>query len=230
MWGLTLVSYFSRIPEFLTAAGNRVLVAQLSPTGGIKQRAAELQAFLQRESPQEPVHLIAHSMGGLDARYMISGLGMEQRVLTLTTVGTPHRGTPFADWGLERFERLLKPVLERCNIPYEAIHDLTVGACRQFNQSIVDASGVRYFSVAGRHEQNWSLPHWQLSQPLVTRAEGPNDGIVSIASATYGETCDIWDGDHLSLINWFYPIGASPGSDRAAHYAGLIRRLADLGF
>jgi len=36
------------------------------------------------------VHLFAHSMGGLDARHMITHLGMANRVRTLTTIGTPH--------------------------------------------------------------------------------------------------------------------------------------------
>jgi triacylglycerol lipase len=228
IWGWTAVSYFSRIPELLSAAGNRVLVAQLSPTGSVRQRAAQLQAFVDRESPQYPVHLIAHSMGGLDSRFMISCLGMEKRVLSLTTLGTPHRGTAFADWGIKRFEPILKPLLDQLHIPYDAINDLTTIRCRQFNEQVIDASGVRYFSVAGRHQESWNSPHWQLSQSMVTQAEGPNDGIVSIASATYGETCNIWDGDHLSLINWLHPLAA--GQDRANHYAGLIRRLADEGF
>jgi triacylglycerol lipase len=230
VWGWNFISYFSRIPEFLSAAGNRVLVAQLSPTGPIKQRAAQLQAFLERESPQEPVHLIAHSMGGLDSRYMISCLGMGQRVLTLTTLGTPHRGTPFADWGIKRFEPIWRPILDRLNIPCEAINDLTTARCREFNEQVIDAPGVRYFSIAGRHQESWNSPHWQLSQPMVTQAEGPNDGIVSIASATYGESCAIWEGDHLSLINWLNPVTACQGDDRANHYAGLIQRLADEGF
>ena len=42
--------------------------------------AAELKRLLERESPHDPVHLLAHSMGGLDARYMISRLGMAAHV------------------------------------------------------------------------------------------------------------------------------------------------------
>src|SRR5262249_31050239 len=116
----TLVSYFSGIPQFLTAGGNRVLVPRLSPTAGGAERAAQLKAFLDREVPQDPVHLLAHSMGGLDCRYMISRLGMEDRVLTLTTLGTPHRGTPFADWSIRRLARLLKPVFCLLGIPTQA--------------------------------------------------------------------------------------------------------------
>src|SRR5688572_2168609 len=96
--GVRVRGYFPGIEESLRAAGNRVFSARLSPTAGVAHRAAELRDFVRREVPNEPVHIIAHSMGGLDARFMVSRLGMDDRVLTLTTVGTPHRGSPFADW------------------------------------------------------------------------------------------------------------------------------------
>jgi triacylglycerol lipase len=230
--GWTIASYFSKIPEFLAASGNRVLLAQLSPTGGVTERARQLKIFLDREAPDEPVHLLAHSMGGLDARYMISRLGMAARVLTLTTIGTPHRGTTFADWGMRRFNRLLKPFCERLAVPVQAFHDLTTARCRDFNEQVPDAPGVRYFSVAGRHEGGWLSPEWQLSHVVVLRAEGANDGVVSLVSASYGEDCVIWQGDHLSLVNWLNPVSLSRGlcQERSPGYAALVRRLADEGF
>jgi len=109
MGAWTFAHYFRSIPEMLRAAGNRVLLARLNPIGGIAERAAQLKTFLDAESPHEPVHLIGHSMGGLDCRHMISRLGMASRVLSLTTLGTPHRGTAFADWGVSRFTRLVCP-------------------------------------------------------------------------------------------------------------------------
>jgi triacylglycerol lipase len=230
--GWTIASYFANIPEFLAAGGNRVLVAQLSPTGGVAERAAQLKLFLDRESPTEPVHLFAHSMGGLDARYLISRLGMAGRVLSLTTIGTPHRGTTFADWGVNRLQRLLEPVCQRLALPVQAFYDLTTATCRAFNEQVPDVAGVRYFSVAGRHEGGWLTPEWQLSYPIVLRAEGANDGLVSLASATYGEDCEVWQGDHLSLVNWLNPISLRRGlcQDRSPRYAALVRRLADEGF
>src|SRR3954462_3821909 len=71
-----VADYFPGIADGLRAAGNRVLLARLSPTAGIAERAAQLRAFVDREPPGEPVHVFGHSMGGLDARYMISRLGM----------------------------------------------------------------------------------------------------------------------------------------------------------
>src|SRR4051794_1601724 len=157
-----LADYFRGIPEALRAAGNRVLVARVPPTHGIADRAARLKALLDRASPHEPVHLLGHSMGGLDSRYMISRLGMAGRVLSLTTLGTPHRGTPFADWGLRRFRRLLSPVLDFLLLPYGAFQDLTVAGAAEFNRLTPDAPGVRYFSVAGRFRPDWTTPQWFL--------------------------------------------------------------------
>jgi triacylglycerol lipase len=227
-----LADYFPGIPDALRAAGNRVLVARLSPTGGVAQRARQLQELIDRESPHEPVHLIAHSMGGLDSRYLVSRLGMADRVLSLTTLGTPHRGSPFADWALRHFGHFLAPAFDFLGVPRKAFEDLTVARCRRFSEETPDAPGVRYFSVAGRVRPDWLSPQWHLPASILEKAEGPNDGVVSVESARHGEGCEVWDDDHLGLVNFRHPLQkvfrACP--DRAAHYAGLVRRLADEGF
>ena len=233
VFGWTLADYFPGIPELFRAAGNRVHVARLSPTGGVADRACQLKAFLDREVPSEPVHLIAHSLGGLDSRYLISSLGMAPRVLTLTTAGTPHRGTPFADWGLQRMEYVGKLFFDALGIPVQAFYDLTTSKCKAFNTATPDAPNVRYFSIAGQCEEKRLVPSWHVvSMPIVNQKEGPNDGIVSVQSATYGERVDVWEGDHLSLVNWSNPVDAARGArvDRAEAYAALVRRLADEGF
>jgi triacylglycerol lipase len=228
---LTLASYFPNIPETLEQAGNRVFVPALSPTGSIAQRAAQLKDYLDRVSPQEPVHLIAHSMGGLDARYLISKLGMAERVRSLTTLGTPHRGSPFADWAITKVERLVKPVLTFFGVPIHAFYDLTCSACRKFNDDVPAAPGVRYFSVAGTHDGGYANPGWLLSYNVVFKAEGPNDGVVSHVSARYGELIEIWDGDHFALVNWVNPMGLPRNGNRAlALYARIVKRLKDSGF
>lgn len=230
--GVTVANYFPGIVEGLQAAGNRVLVPTLSPTGGVADRARQLKDFLERTAPHEPVHLLAHSMGGLDSRYMVSCLGMSNRVLTLTTLGTPHRGTAFADWGIQRLERLLKPIFNLCGVPTQAFYDLTTGGCRTFNDTVRDVAGVRYFSVAGQHDGNFLSPEWLLPYRIVMEKEGPNDGVVSVASATYGERMDVWDGDHLSLVNWLNPFARHRTfwRDPAARYGPLLGRLADEGY
>jgi triacylglycerol lipase len=222
--------YFRDVPHALRSAGNRVLLARVSPTGSIADRAAQLKRFLDRESPHEPVHIFGHSMGGLDARYMISRLDMAPRVLSLTTLGTPHHGSSFADWAMDRLVRFFHPIFTILNLPHEAFRDLTTFACAELNRQTPDAPNVRYFSVAGRHQRNWLNPSWQFSGSIVERAEGPNDGVVSVASARHGEACDVWEGDHLNLVNW--PLSFTSDQrqrDRIPDYAALVGRLADCG-
>jgi triacylglycerol lipase len=230
--GSTFMSYWTNIPEAIASAGNRVLVPRLPPTASVACRAATLKAFLDCEAPGESVHLVAHSMGGLDSRHMIAHLGMAERVLSLTTLGTPHRGTAFADWGVRRVERLVKPIFDLLGLSREAFHDLTTAACRTFNERTPDAPNVRYFSVAGQFVLDWTLPEWQLSHRIIDKKEGPNDGLVSVASAKWGEAFDVWQGDHASLVNRALtpsPVHRTWG-DRLPGYAALLQRLADAGF
>jgi triacylglycerol lipase len=227
-----LASYFPGIEQALRKAGNRVYTARVSPTAGVAHRAAELRDFLNRELPHEPVHVFAHSMGGLDARFLVSRLDMQERVLTLTTLGTPHRGSPFADWGVRRLKSLVQPLLRYLAIPDQAFFDLTTDGCRAFNEAVPDVPGVRYYSVAGRCSLPWLGLEWLLPHSVIYWQEGPNDGMVSVQSATYGEHTDVWDGDHLSLINWPNPQACTLGvwRSRKRHYADLVRRLAAAGY
>lgn len=229
---LKLREYFVGIGHRLEAVGNRILRSRTHPTGGVRERAEQLRAFLDRSSPTEPVHIIAHSMGGLDARCFISKLGGAGRVLSLTTVGTPHRGSPFADWGVSRLGGLVRPALRTLGIPHGAFDDLTTAACHAFNEEVPDAPGVRYYSVAGRCNSRWLSLAWQLPYHIVRHHEGDNDGVVSVASARWGADCEVWDGDHLNLINWPNPHACVRGlwRDRTHDYARLLRRLADEGF
>jgi triacylglycerol lipase len=224
--------YFPGIPERLNAVGNRVLVARVSPTSSVARRAADLKRFIQREVPSGGVHIVGHSMGGLDARYMTAKLGMEDRVKSLTSIGTPHRGTSFADWGWSNLSYLITPLLRLMGITYDAFIDLRTDRCQRFNEDVPDVPGVRYYSVAGVCEKPWLGFEWALPAWVVGNAEGANDGVVSVTSATWGEHTDVWDGDHLNLVNWPNRIARKRGvwAERAPDYGRIVRRLAEAGF
>ena len=76
------------------------------------------------------------------------------------------------------------------------------------------------------------MPEWQLSWRLIHKEQGPNDGMVPVESSRYGEAVDVWEGDHLSVVNWGGPMTRLRYGerDRVADYAQLVRRLADAGF
>lgn len=218
-----LKHYFPGIESRLETAGHRVRAANLSRTRGVKARALELRRFVRDAFPGERVHIFAHSMGGLDARYMISKLDMADRVLSLTTIGTPHRGSAFADWGIHKLGWCLRPIFHMFNMSPDAFYDLTTENCRRFNEEVKDVPGVRYYSIAGQRDRAALGPFWYLPWRIVYDREGPNDGVVSVNSARYGENCDVWDADHLNLVNW--PSRSAKNLDYSRNYLGLADRV-----
>lgn len=93
------IHYWGRLLEVLRdKLGIKVIVGHVPSTGSIKQRAHRLHETLCDNSSirHQPVNFLAHSMGGLDARYLISHIKPHQyHPVSLTTVCTPHRSVPF---------------------------------------------------------------------------------------------------------------------------------------
>lgn len=93
--------YWRRIPDYLRQRGAVVEFGFQDSWATVEQNAAMLAtriAWVCREYGCEKVNLIAHSKGGLDARYAISALGMEGQVASLTTLSTPHHGSRTVDF------------------------------------------------------------------------------------------------------------------------------------
>jgi triacylglycerol esterase/lipase EstA (alpha/beta hydrolase family) len=74
----------------------------LPSVDSIEARGATLkdaiEGILKQCQPGTKVHLIAHSRGGMDARWVIAQPGMADKIASLTTIGTAHRGTTFMSW------------------------------------------------------------------------------------------------------------------------------------
>ena len=226
---LTLAWYFRGIPDALRAAGNRVLVTRVHPTAGIARRARKLGEQIRAAFPDEPVHLIGHSMGGLDARALVADPWWQRRVLSLTTIATPHLGSGIADFAKLRAGRIYA-VLERLGIDHAGFLDVTPGAARDFNRRTRRPRHLPSFSVAGDPADNevcWPLRRLHVA---LDELEGPNDGLVSVASATaFGDPLPSWPVDHLRQMNWFSddaPVAAFPRV--AAYYADILANLAAL--
>jgi triacylglycerol lipase len=227
--GREWIRYFPGIEEKLRESGNKVRTAKVHPTHTVATRAAQLVDFLDREFPKQPVHLIGHSMGGLDARYAISRLTPRGRVLTLTTVGTPHQGSPFADWLRKYFGRGLERIARYLGIPMGALDDLTTTAGKRWNEIAPDISGVAYLSIAGLCETNQLPLAWRIPAQVVTPIEGKNDGIVSLTSAQHGELWEVWQADHMNLVNRKNTWAKFP-TDRTGDYLRWVQKLKSMGY
>ncbi|KAJ3205721.1 hypothetical protein HDU82_005011 [Entophlyctis luteolus] len=88
--------------EALKELGCEVYVPSNGSVSSIRSRAYALDKYLSEHLPGREINLIAHSMGGLDARYLISHIvGSESKkysINSLTTIATPHRGSSFMDF------------------------------------------------------------------------------------------------------------------------------------
>ncbi|KAK8849562.1 hypothetical protein IAR55_004897 [Kwoniella newhampshirensis] len=93
--------YWASVLEVLRdRMGVNVVVVGVKGTGSVQERAEQMHEFLKNTLPRGTgVNFVAHSMGGLDCRYLISHLKPTTYTpVSLTTIGTPHRGSPFMDW------------------------------------------------------------------------------------------------------------------------------------
>ncbi|GAA5806809.1 hypothetical protein MFLAVUS_000157 [Mucor flavus] len=96
---LLQVQYWGGIEDALAKLGAKVIVTKVPSTGSILERAQTLHSILNSILEGSDVNFIAHSMGGLDCRYLISHIkDKPYRVNSLTTISTPHRGSPVMDW------------------------------------------------------------------------------------------------------------------------------------
>ena len=97
---LKYFNYWGRIPRELQRNGAAVHYGHQQAWGTIEDNAAAIREKIleiQRETGCEKVNIIAHSKGGLDARCLITRLGMGEAVASLTTISTPHRGSELLD-------------------------------------------------------------------------------------------------------------------------------------
>ncbi|CAK9780778.1 unnamed protein product [Cutaneotrichosporon oleaginosum] len=93
--------YWASVLEVLRdRMGAKVVVVGVKGTGSIQERAEQMHKFLKNYLPRGVgVNFVAHSMGGLDCRHLISSIQpTEYKPLSLTTIATPHHGSPFMDW------------------------------------------------------------------------------------------------------------------------------------
>jgi triacylglycerol lipase len=203
-----IISYFLGIANYLQSTGHQVMHTK-SNMARVERRATALKNQIEeylKKTKAGKVNIIAHSMGGLDARYMISRLDMADKVASLSTVGTPHRGTSIADWSTKRCRLLVQILKAILRVDTKILYDLTTEGCQRFNEKVENAPQVKYFTYSGSNDKLRISPFFWPAYDVIMRKEGENDGLVSVSSASWGEDGVSYMGnlraDHLDLIGW----------------------------
>src|SRR5687768_16890791 len=187
------IEYFRGVKEVLNKMHIVPLIPEVPAAGTIAERAEVLARKLFRNDVPA-FALAAHSMGGLDARYLITYLDPDRRIKSLLTVSTPHRGSPLAAWMLE--SRGPIPAWFR-HIGRPALDELTPKACAAM--IIPDRGDVDYASYASCRPVN-ELPFWL--KPYGRVISEDNDGMVPLSSAQWGEFRGTMRADHVEMLGW----------------------------
>lgn len=158
---------FKGVAEALRADGHTVYVATVPPYQSPAVRAEYLADYVDAALADgaTQVNIIAHSMGGLDSRYLISTLGYGDVVASLTTISSPHQGSNVADTalaaldGLKVNQKLLDGLAKLWGMTYSdlagdtdvraALEGISIAAADRFNADNPDDERVYYQSWAG---------------------------------------------------------------------------------
>ena len=220
------IEYFRNVAEHIREKGFKVIAPVLDPTQGIEFRSGQLRdqinaAFANGSiDPAQKTHIIAHSMGGLDSRWMLSPANphrIHAPIRSLTTISTPHQGSPIADlidspeklapFGQLPFgphPNLLQPALDALGISLNGLRNLTTDFCQKFSVTCTNAPAVAYFSVAGtgRSKFPFTCRLFVLFHQYISALTGEaNDGLVTVSSAQWGQfDGNTWLADHADEV------------------------------
>ncbi len=154
-----LGAYFHGVRDALADDGVTVFDPALPPFGAVEQRAPVLARAVdavRRRTGAAKVHLVAHSQGGIDARYLVDVLGYGDRVASIVTISTPHRGTELADVAA----KAPRPLLD---LAFTVLgRQLTAGAAADLGRPDIGGS-LRTLSTAGAR----ALDHRMRGDPRV---------------------------------------------------------------
>lgn len=205
--------YFKRIKSHLEAHGFTVFHPNQDFAGPVNLRAEQLRDRVNEivaQTGAQKIHIIAHSMGGLDARHMIVDKGMAHRVASLTTIGTPHLGTTLADQVIGHGGVFLMDGL-RPVINLDGFDDLRTRECDEFNRRAEHeeaTNDVVYRTFASAEDLPLVFAPLVPSWILIRDNEGRNDGLVSVTSQLWKRELIARDGTRKPITQNAFPMGA----------------------
>ncbi len=245
--------YWGRIPKLLAQKGAELYYGEQDCWATVEDNAKTLKArigTILEETGAEKVNVIAHSKGGLEARMVASSLGAGGRIASITTIGTPHRGSKTID-------RILKMPPSAFQLASFAVNNWIgligdtkpdfYAVCKSFsteyaghfNEKNPDVPGIFYQSYAGVMKSPLSDLNLWAANAVVSRIEGENDGLVTVRSAKWGEKFTLLSGNGLRGVSHYdeidfrrRPLSRRKGDgvkDVCEVYAGIVRELIARG-
>ena len=239
-----LYGSFRKIRNVLKDNNVNVYISNIDGIGGIENNAYQLKneilEILKKENADK-INLIAHSKGGLDSRYMITKLDMEDYVASLTTLSTPHHGSKLSRKLLTLPVFIQKIIAFFVDTFYKISKDknpdivlcgrqLSDENMKRFNENITNSDKVYYQSYSSSLSSNkmfvLRIPHY-----VMKKIENDStDGLVSIDSSKWGE----YKGEMPEGIDHAKMVGAygtySSLLQISKFYLNIVKELKEKNF
>ncbi|MBR3109349.1 MAG: hypothetical protein IKH30_19515 [Clostridia bacterium] len=238
---------FGRIDRILRIQGYTVFKSKIDAVGSVESNAAQLRDeinWIIRETGSDKVNIIAHSKGGLDAKCMIRQYGMADQVASLTTLCTPHQGSPIASFVM-RFPRFaVKYAAFWVNTFFRFFgdkHPDSFTACQELKRSehleqdmLEGIDGVFCQSFSSTFHPDEKNADFVTRIPLIIsrwiEKGRASDGMVPRDSAIFGEyRGDCVDGSisHTEIVDFM--VRDKKRDKIFAFYSALCEELAQAG-
>ena len=239
---------WGRIDRILRIQGYTVYKSDVDAFGTVAGNAAQLKAEIEgivRETGAEKVNIIAHSKGGLDAKHMICQLDMARHVASLTTLCTPHKGTPIASFILRFPKFAVKYVAFWVNAAYRVLGDMapdSFTACEELKrtedlaqETMNVGEGVMCQSFSAAMRPGSGDADFVMTVPMIfsrfLEKDKLTDGMVPQDSAIFGTyRGDCLDGSvsHTEIVDFM--VRDRKRDKIYAFYSALCEELAGEGF
>lgn len=238
------IPFWGRIPEQLRERGAAVFFGNTDSWGNYESNAKILDTVITQilhKTKKNKVNIIAHSKGGIDARYCIWKYHGADTVASVTTIATPHHGSEIADLIFRRkavHSGIVKKALalfgklygDQNPDIYRLNYQLTTEHMKEFNAAVTADRRVYYQSMYTTMRNSFDDWPFCCSHRCIQRASGANDGLVSAWSANWGNNVSkIADGvSHAEILD--YKMKTIAGINIPALYITIAEELAAKGF
>ncbi len=242
---LRVLNAFGKIGHRLTDAGYDTYIADTDGFGSVETNAEQLKSYIEgvmEKTGAEKVNIIAHSKGGLDSKYMITDLGMEDSVASLTTLCTPHRGSIIASKIWELPSPIKKSIAFFINGFYRVVcrdkHPDSLRACHQLRAVDESEDTLRFSYKVYCQSYSTTIDKAKdcfiMALPMKIQKHFEimdNDGLVSEESTKFGVykgRCLNIPVSHVQIIDLFSK--KSQKEQIYSFYTQLCRELSEMGF
>ena len=235
------------IDRILRVQGYTAYKSNVDGFGTVESNAKQLKEEIGKileETGAEKVNIIAHSKGGLDAKYMIQQMDMAKQVASLTTLCTPHKGSPIASFVMRFPRAAVKYAAFWVNLAYKILGDKTPDsftACEELKRTesleeetvnVADGVLCQSFSAAirpGEDAADFVMTIPMMFSRFIEKGR-ITDGLVPRDSAIFGKyRGDCVDGSisHTEIVDFM--VRDKKRDKIFAFYSALCEELANAG-